>query len=380
VNSKQRVLAVLSGQIPDRVPIGEFAIDFDTVERIIGHETYLRAKARSRIAFWEGRYDEVIQSWREDHIELHRRLGILDIVTFPDATWAVPARAEEAPPRRVDHNTWEDDRGRIYRYSEATADIVCIHDPTAWQQQFTVEQFRGPIPPLPLDPASFDILNHTIEAFRNAKFICSPCGGEVGILFLGGIERGCIEMLEHPEVVRAAVQLELQQQDAWDPQLLHPAADGVLLGQDFSSNQGPFISPQLFRQLFLEANRRRVRRLKRDFGVKVIKHACGNNWQLLDSFLEIGYDAYQSIQASAGMDLHRLKSAYGGRITLWGGVAVEHLVSGTPAEVRQDVRRAMQSAKAGGRFILGASHSIAVGTRYENYMAMLDEYERLADY
>ena len=38
-------------------------IDFDTVEKIIGHETYLRAKARSRIAFWEGRHDEVAQSY-----------------------------------------------------------------------------------------------------------------------------------------------------------------------------------------------------------------------------------------------------------------------------------------------------------------------------
>ena len=49
MNSKERVLATLDGKIPDRVPIGEFAIDFDTVEKIIGHETYLRAKAKSQI-------------------------------------------------------------------------------------------------------------------------------------------------------------------------------------------------------------------------------------------------------------------------------------------------------------------------------------------
>jgi len=33
--------------------------------------------------------------------------------------------------------------------------------------------------------------------------------------------------------------------------------------------------------------------------------------------------------------------------------------------------------KEGGGFILGASHSIAVGTRYENFMAMLEEFDRL---
>jgi uroporphyrinogen-III decarboxylase len=40
----------------------------------------------------------------------------------------------------------------------------------------------------------------------------------------------------------------------------------------------------------------------------------------------------------------------------------------------------MACAKEGGRFILGTSHSIAVGSRYDNVMAMVDEYHGLADY
>ena len=90
MNSKERVLAALEGRVPDQVPIGEFAVDFDTVETIIGHETYLRAKAKSQIAFWEGRHDEVAESYLEDHIELHQKLA-LDIVTFPMMTWEIPA-------------------------------------------------------------------------------------------------------------------------------------------------------------------------------------------------------------------------------------------------------------------------------------------------
>ena len=97
MNSKERVTAVIDGKIPDKVPLGEFAVDFDTAEKILGHETYHRAKAKSQIAFWEGRRDEVIQSWKEDYIELHQKLGILDIVTFTDATWIVPMETEEAP-------------------------------------------------------------------------------------------------------------------------------------------------------------------------------------------------------------------------------------------------------------------------------------------
>jgi uroporphyrinogen decarboxylase len=80
------------------------------------------------------------------------------------------------------------------------------------------------------------------------------------------------------------------------------------------------------------------------------------------------------------MDLEQVRNWSAERMALWGGVSVEHLVSGTPDEVRADVRRALEIGKRGGAFILGASHSIAVGTRYDNFMAMLDEFDRHRDY
>ncbi|HSA24479.1 MAG TPA: DNA polymerase, partial [Myxococcota bacterium] len=43
-------------------------------------------------------------------------------------------------------------------------------------------------------------------------------------------------------------------------------------------------------------------------------------------FVEAGYEAYQSIQESAGMDLAQVKARYGDRLTLWGGVRVENLL------------------------------------------------------
>jgi len=53
LNSNMRVKQVFNGAIPDRVPIGEFAIDFDMIEKIIGRPTVLLAKAKSKTAFWE---------------------------------------------------------------------------------------------------------------------------------------------------------------------------------------------------------------------------------------------------------------------------------------------------------------------------------------
>jgi len=379
MTSKQRVLATLEGNIPDRVPIGEFAIDFDTVEKIIGHETYLRAKAKSQVAFWEGRHDEVAESYLRDHIELHEKLE-LDIVTFPMATWQIPPETDDPPPRRIDDTTWEDRYGRIYKYSDISEDITCIKDPVLEQKQFTVAEFeREPEPPQ-RDERSWKIVDAVIQRFKDEKFICGPEGGEIGIVMLGNMERGLIELIRQPEVVRAATRFLLRQQNLADELFIHPDADGILWGADFGYKTGPFISPAMFKEFFLEPNKARVKNIHEKYGKKVLKHCCGNNNALLDFFIEIGYDAYQSIQATAGMDICELKKNYGDKITLWGGVLLEHIVSGTPEEVRNDVRRAMKCAKQGGRFILGTSHSIAVGSNYDNYLAMLDEYHKWCDY
>lgn len=379
MNSKQRVLLTLEGKIPDRVPIGEFAIDFDTVEKILGRKTYLRAKARSQIAFWEGRHDEVAESYLRDHIELHEKLD-LDIITFPMATWQIPPETDDPPPRKINDYTWEDKYGRIYRYSDVSADITCISDPVMEARQFTVEEFEQE-PEIPRrDERSWKIVDAVIQRFKREKFICGPDGGEIGIVLLGGMERGLIELVQNPAVIKAAIQYLLKQQNLADEIFVHPDADAVLWGADFGFKTGPFISPRMFKEFFLEPNKARVKNLHEKFRKKVVKHCCGNIKSLLDFFIEIGYDVYQSIQATAGMDICELKKAYGEKITLWGGVSLEHLISGTQQDVRKDVRRAMHCARAGGRFILGTSHSVAVGTKYENYMAMLDEYHKTCYY
>jgi len=379
MTSKERVRAVLDGRIPDRVPYAEFAVDFDTVEKVLGHETYLRAKAKSQIAFWEGRHDEVAESWRKDHIELHRHLP-LDIVTFPMATWEVPPDTGEPPPRRVDRTTWEDRHGRIYKLSETTHDITCVRDPVEEARTYTVEEFRREPKPPRRDPRSWAILDAVIQALKDEKYICGPSGGSIGILLLGGMERGLRRLIEEPDVVRAATAYTVRAQNMADDVFIHPDSDAVLWAEDLGHKTGPFLRPALFRELFLEANRERARNVHQRFGKKVLKHCCGDVNALLPFFLEIGYDAYQSIQPTANMDICDVKRRYGDRLTLWGGVAVEHLFSGGPDGVRADVRRAMACAKPGGRFILGSSHSVAVGSRYDNYLAMLDEYWKLCDY
>ena len=56
---------------------------------------------------------------------------------------------------------------------------------------------------------------------------------------------------------------------------------------------------------------------------------------------------------------------------------LELLIAGTAAEVREAVRTAMERGAPGGGFILGPSHSVAFGTKYDNFLAFIDEFDRL---
>lgn len=379
MNSNERVHAVLKGSIPDRVPVGEFAVDFDTVEKIIGRETFLRAKARSQIAFWDKRHDEVAQSYIEDHIALHEKLD-LDIVNFAQATWQIPSPTDDPPPRKIDDTTWKDKYGRVYKYSTATADITVVEDPVADAKVFRPEDFRGKPKAHPINPLSKRVLRAVTDRFKGKKFIMGPSGGETGVTLLGGMTRGMMELAMNPDAVQAAADFADATARLDDKNHIQPDHDAIIWGQDFGFKTGPFISPAMFRDFFMERIKRRVESIHKDHGKWVIKHACGNNWQLLDMFVEIGYDCYQSIQPTADMDIAEVKRKYGDKMTLWGGVPVEEMVGGTPADIRRSVRRAMSAAKPGGRFILGTSHSIAVGSKYENFIAMLDEHAKLAAY
>ncbi len=77
------------------------------------------------------------------------------------------------------------------------------------------------------------------------------------------------------------------------------------------------------------------------------------------------------IQPKAGRDLGLLGKRYGDRICFWGGVDVDLLVEGTPDQVRAAVRYAIESAGNGG-LVLTSGNTLMLGTRYENYLAMLD--------
>ncbi len=375
MNSIERTYSAFKLDTPDRPPIGFFAIDSDTAEKVLGRETYWRAKAKTKIALWQGRRQEVVESLIADGIELYQKLDIIDIVSV--FTARVP-RKDYHPenPKQIDPETWEDKQGCVYKYSPATKDIVMVHDPHTWTREYKTQDqmWNGEI--IPPCESEFEAIDALIRALGKGRFMLGDCAPPVsGWLLLGGMERGFLEIAQRPADVKKIYQSLMKKAIAHEQFYIRPGQHGVLLGEDYSSTKGPMISPQTYRDLFLDAYARMIHTLK-EMGLPVVHHACGNNWDLLDIFADMGIDCYQSIQASAGMDIAKVQKTHGSQFAVWGGVRTENLTDGNAEDVRRDVRQFMDQVAPNGGCVLGTTHSVCTGTKYENFMALLDEFAR----
>lgn len=379
MNSKQRVQETIAGREADQVPLGFYAVDYDTVEKVLGHPTYVRNKIGMRLALWEGRRDEVAESLKKDTVEFYRKIDCADIILPKEAPVLPPADYEPAPPEQIAEDRWEDREGRIYQAVWHANEIRCVHDPTPTQTEFTPEQFDGPIEVTPPDPSCFEALNYVIEELGEDRYVAGTTGGTTALARPGGMEVGLSLYALQPEVIQAANRRSVRYQNQRDEYFIHPDVPGVLMEQDMAGSNGPLISPKMFRELCFPYLRERIEHVKQ-FTDQVIFHNCGNNIPLMDMFVEAGVDCYQSLQTTAGMEVGRLKEGWGEDLCFWGGVPVELLIDGSPEDVRSAVRTAMERGAPGGGFILGPSHSVAKNTRYDNFMAMLDEYDKLCDF
>ena len=159
-----------------------------------------------------------------------------------------------------------------------------------------------------------------------------------------------------------------------DGGLPHPEQDGILLKVVEPLAMKILVNDHAGHPFEVQLSRSLAKR-----GYQVLLHNCGNTLPMMPMFIEAGVQCYQSLQSIPEMELDSLKDDFGKNLTFWGGIAVEILIQGTPGEVRQNVRQAMERGAPGGGFILGPSHSVAHNVQYDNFMAMLDEYNRLKE-
>ena len=95
-------------------------------------------------------------------------------------------------------------------------------------------------------------------------------------------------------------------------------------------------------------------------------HSDGYITPLLETAVLSGLVGVHSLEPKAGVKLDEVKKAFGDRLVLAGNVDCGEALTQADLEVvRQEVRRCMDQAKEGGRYILSDSNSIHAGCNPE---------------
>ncbi len=151
--------------------------------------------------------------------------------------------------------------------------------------------------------------------------------------------------------------------------------DIIKIGDDLGTQDRLLISPRMYRQVLKPIHAAYIGFIKEHTRAKLFFHTDGDVFDLLDDFVEIGVDILNPIQTSAGKmaDLAELKRRYGRNLVFCGALDTQRILpSGTPEQVRQEVRRVVDLLGPGGGYMLASVHTIMDEVPPENILAMVD--------
>jgi uroporphyrinogen decarboxylase len=148
--------------------------------------------------------------------------------------------------------------------------------------------------------------------------------------------------------------------------------DGVALSDDYGTQRGMLISPRHWRR-FIRPLLAEIYGLAKRHGRTVFHHSCGNIAAIIGDLIDLGLDILHPIQPEA-MDVLQLKRQFGAHVTLCGGIRTQDLLpSGTPEQVRDEVRRLKDVLGKGGGYILEPGITLQDDVPLANLLAMVDE-------
>lgn len=151
--------------------------------------------------------------------------------------------------------------------------------------------------------------------------------------------------------------------------------DILRFGDDLGTDQGPFMSPDIYRRLFKPRHKMLCEYVKAHSSMHTFLHSCGSIFKLLPDLIEAGFEIINPVQTNcADMEPERLKTAFGRDITFWGGgIDTRHVLNrATPDKIKAQVKQRMEIFSKGGGFVFNTVHNILPDVPPENIVALYE--------
>jgi len=331
MNGQERVLAVIQGLEPDRVPTFEW----------VYHPSIISTMTAG------GNYDDFI------------RICDFDAVICGAAY----------PVQTITKDLIIDEWG-VTRTSGHEAYSMPVDEKAPIQNWADLEKWN---PPNPNAPHRIQSLKVQIEKYKGERAIIVRSRDVwSNPRDLMGYKNLLLQCALNPELVEQVVIKCIDHSIA----MLDIAADLggeiIMTGDDIADNNRSLVSPAMLESIFMPHFRRWVDAIH-DHGLHYWKHTDGNIRDILPMLVEAGIDGIDPIDPTAGMDLAEVKQEWGDQVAIKGNVncGVE-LVSGTEQQVEEAVKKCIREAGLGGGYVCSSSNMIHSGVKPNLYKAMLD--------
>ncbi len=369
ITCRERALAALNHIEPDRVPL-----DFG------GRNTTLHLHAHEGLMKHLGLHGSPprIRNYHtyvvEPDPQLFQRFEGVSALFFPKAPKSYTFSIDPTT------NTYMDEWGTTY-YMPPNGYYFDLHA-TPLVDAETPKDLDRLRWPNPTDPSRIAGLADRVKAaYATKEKVLMMCAATPGLWetswYIFGLEQAFMHLAGNPALMEAFTDRFVEWQIAYWGMVLDavgPYVDIVQLGEDLGTQEGPIMSPRSFRQIYKPRMRRLVDAIRQRTSARVYLHSCGSIYEFIPDLLECGIQILNPIQMNAaGMDTARLKREFGKYLTFWGaGCDPVVMGTGTPEEVRSEVKRRVRDLAPGGGFIFGSVHNIQANVPSENIVTMFD--------
>jgi len=235
------------------------------------------------------------------------------------------------------------------------------------------------VKPAPEEAAAFQSVSQAPIEFARQKGLLLAGGWGVGADMFGwlyGLQNMLYAVYDQPDLIKQMLELFAE----WNRsrmELVLSAGVDLYIKRAWYENCD-FWSPTKFKQ-YLAPILKSEADLAHQYGAHFGYLITANCMPLLEQIAECGVDVIIGVDPLA-YDLEQTRKILGGRVCLWGGVNGHLTVErGSPGEVRQEVRRAMELLAPGGGLILSPVDNVRdlTSQAQENVLALVDEWHQL---
>jgi uroporphyrinogen decarboxylase len=341
---RERILAAISGEKPDRPPISFYGLD-----RV------------QNTHFW----NEVLRHFAAASVhDLWSSFGIEGFMTWG---WcAVSGRHEfdnRCTPRGVPIDFWGNN------YSQGVHGLASIRD------THQLSRYKWP------EPSEFDF-SHIQRAVTEIKsHDMTVTGGHLGMGYQRHHElRG--EQVFYDLLDEEFMAVYLNRMTAFNVEYLdrlltagRGQIDIIRADDDVGSMDRLTISPEMWKRYYKPCWAKCIE-VVHSHGARLWMHSCGYVWPLLDDHIENGIDCWNPFPDYVKDNDHASLAEYRrGRLALDGGVSHFTFINGSPQEVRLETEKVLQLFAKDGGLLIGPTQALSPDMQPSNLIAFF-EYMR----